>query len=234
MQGLDDVWVKVVEDLAEDALDSNQRTQIFLKLSDGGLGLSSACDTAPLGFLASWALVWPNVADAVGVVSWSTFSAKCVSVAQDIATAEEDMAQRGKNKLRAHDWVSGLFHSKGGQQGVWARELKSQRRVELIQALSEDDRVDFRSSGGPGAGGFLEAPVIKENESLPRMPNHHFKIALRDRLRLQVCPDGSTCLHRNTEGVVCGQPLDRRGKHAKLCNFGQARNARHDSLWEFC
>ena len=50
---LDDVWVGIVEDLAGDPLNDHQRTQCFLKLRDGGLGLTSAVDTAPLAFLAS-------------------------------------------------------------------------------------------------------------------------------------------------------------------------------------
>ena len=54
---LDDVWVGIVEDLAGDPLNEHQRTQCFL----GGLGLTSAVDTAPLGFLASWGFVLPEV-----------------------------------------------------------------------------------------------------------------------------------------------------------------------------
>ena len=74
---LDDVWAGIVEDLAGSPLNEQQRQQLFLKLRDGGLGLTSAADTAPLGFLASWALVVPEVAGAVGFVSWSTFAERC-------------------------------------------------------------------------------------------------------------------------------------------------------------
>ena len=50
---------------------------------------------------------------------------------------------------------------------------------------------------------------------------------------MPVCPPGSTCQRRSKEGVVCGKPLDPRGKHCKLCEFGPARTGRHDSLRDF-
>ena len=65
------------------------------------------------------------------------------------------------------------------------------------------------------------------------MPNAHFNIAIRDRLRLPVCPPGSTCQRRNADGHVCGKALDPWGKHAKLCEWGPARTGRHDSLRDF-
>ena len=113
------------------------------------------------------------------------------------------------------------------------RELKSLRRETLLQVPPQDEQVDFRSCGGPGAGGFLEQPVSREGETPVEMPDAHFKIAIRDRLRLDLCPEGARCQRRNAEGVVCGQLLDRRGKHAKLCEFGRARSARHDGLRDF-
>ena len=47
---------------------------------------------------------------------------------------------------------------------------------------------------------------------------------------LPVCPPGSTCHRRNKDGVICGKPLDPRGKHWKQCEIGPARIGRHDSL----
>ena len=195
--------------------------------------MNSAVDTAALGFLASWALTLPEVAAAVGTVSWATFADRCVSVSERIRAAEEDMAQRGNGKLDAHDWVSGHFHSTSKLQGKWARELRGFRREELLRELDQDERVDFRSCGGPGAGGFLEPPVCREEETPKCMPCAHFQVSLRDRLRLDVCPEGARCQRRTKDGVVCGVLLDRRGKHAKLCEVGRARTGRHDSLRDF-
>ena len=129
----------IVENLAGDPLNDHQRTHCFLKLRDGGLGLTSAEDTAPLGFLASWALVLPEVGAAVGAVSWTAFADRCVSVHEQIRFAEGDMAQRGDGKLVAHDWVlSGLLHLQ-----VWPARHVGTRVEKLAQG-------DSSASASPG------------------------------------------------------------------------------------
>ena len=50
------------------------------------------------------------------------------------------------------------------------------------------------------------------------------------RLRAPVCPAGSRCQHRRQDGTLCGEPLDPHGFHAKSCEVGQSRTARHDRL----
>eukprot|EP00973_Karenia_brevis_P044065 6105664-Karenia_brevis.AAC.1 len=61
------------------------------------------------------------------------------------------------------------------------------------------------------------------------MPDPHFRVALRRRLRLAVCPAGARCQHRRDDGRVCGELLDANGHHALTC-LGRARNSRHDRL----
>ena len=143
------------------------------------------------------------------------------------------MAQLGKGQLTAPDWVCCLFEPRAKLQGSWGHKLKSLNREVYLDLLSQDDKVDFRSFGGPGAGAFLEAPVVREDETPTFVPNAHFIVALRDRLMLPVCPPGSTCHRRNKDGVICGKPLDPRGKHCKQCKIGPARIGRHDSLCDF-
>ena len=65
------------------------------------------------------------------------------------------------------------------------------------------------------------------------MPDQHFLVSLRDRLRLPVCPPQATCQHRRQDGTLCGAPLDSRGKHALKCEVGPTREARHDGLRDF-
>ena len=84
----------------------------------------------------------------------------------------------------------------------------------------------LRGAGGPGAGGFL-LPV---EEGDPALPDAHFLAALKMRLRCLVCPDGTTCQHRRADGTVCGATLDPKGWHAKKCEVGGSRNARHDNM----
>ena len=55
LQRLDDTWLAIVQDIVGDPLPQDRRKQLFLRLADGGLGLTSAMETASLAFLASWA-----------------------------------------------------------------------------------------------------------------------------------------------------------------------------------
>ena len=93
--------------------------------------------------------------------------------------------------------------------------------------------MDLRSAGGPGAGGFLQPPVLFEDAPVKVMPDQHFCLMLRDRLLLGLCPPGATCQHRRVDGTLCGEALDSRGKHALKCEVGGARTARHDAMRDF-
>ena len=118
-------------------------------------------------------------------------------------------------------------------QSFWSAALQEERLKVLRASLSEDDQVDLRTAGGPGAGGFCESPVLFEDERPKTMPDQHFIVSLKDRLRLPVCPPGATCKHRRRNGILCGHPLDSRGKHVLKCEVGPTMEARHDSLRDF-
>ena len=92
LQRLDDTGLAIVQDIVGDPLPQGRHKQLFLRLADGGLGLTSAMEIAPLAFLANWAFVLPEVAATVGTVSWATFSQQCNSVGDSIRKAEERMA----------------------------------------------------------------------------------------------------------------------------------------------
>ena len=97
MQRLDDTWLAIVQDIVGDPLPQDRRKQLSLRLADGGLGLTSATETAPLAFLASWAFVLPEVAATVE----SGLCHGLRSVGDSIRKAEECMAQLGKGQLSA-------------------------------------------------------------------------------------------------------------------------------------
>jgi hypothetical protein len=236
---LDDVMVVVPSDKAEEAmqeqrlgdvLDEGQREQCFLRLADGGLGFNSALQAQEAAYLGSWALTLKDVASSSGVSSWQTFRARCAPLAASLDEAEAKMIEQSDGMLQAVDWVGLLSHPQGKLQSFWSAKLKETRKEKLMQELDQDDRVDLRSAGGPGAGGFLEVPTPFEDEVLKPMPEKHFSTMLQDRMRLQICPDNRTCQHRKQNGDLCGEPLDRRGKHALKCECGPSRTGRHDAL----
>lgn len=170
VQRLDEIWLSIVSDLAGDALDDSQKKQAFLRLPDGGLGITSAADTASLAYLASWALTLREVSATLGVSSWSAFLERCEPLGARIAQAEAAFRQRAGGEFEAADWVSCLAEPRGKLQGVWGHRLKAKQKRDLLQQLPLDDKVDLRSSGGPGAGGFLEPPIRKEGGDPKQMP----------------------------------------------------------------
>ena len=214
-------------------LSMDQRAQCFMRLSDGGLGFGSASQAAQAAFLGSWALALKDVADSLGVNSWEGFRSRCGPLASTIDDAETKLLADSGGNLQPVDWIGLLSEPKAKLQSFLSAGLQKQRLSELRASLSEDDQVDLRTAGGPGAGGFCEVPVLFEDEQPKTMPDQHFIISLKDRLRLPVCPPGATCQHRRRNGTLCGQPLDPRGKHALKCEVGPTREARHDSMRDF-
>jgi hypothetical protein len=229
----DEILLRGLEHLVGLPLSTDQRAQCFLRLSDGGLGFGSASQAAQAAFLGSWALALKDVADSLGVNSWEGFRSRCGPLASTIADAESKLLAESGGNLQPMDWIGLLSEPKAKLQSNLSAGLQKQRLSELRACLSEDDQVDLRTVGGPGAGGFCEVPVLFEDEQPKTMPDQHFIISLKDRLRLPVCPPGATCQHRRRNGTLCGQPLDSRGKHALKCEVGPTREGRHDSLRDF-
>ena len=229
----DDALVEGVQAIVGSPLDASRRAQVFMRLADGGLGFSSAEQAATAAFLGSWALCLHGVAECLGVASWASFGSRCGPLAQKLAEAEAKLIHDSGGSVQPVDWVGLLDEPRGKLQSFWFAKLREHRKKVLLQGLPQDDVVDVRSAGGPGAGGFLEPPVLFEEERPKPMPDKHFITALKDRLRLDVCPVGSVCQHRKEDGTLCGAPLDGRGRHAKKCCVGPTREARHNGLRDF-
>ena len=79
----------------------------------------------------------------------------------------------------------------------------------------------------------MEPPVVQEGETA-KTPDKHFRVALKDKLRLPVRPPGATCKLRRADGALRGEALDRRGGHALGCPCGLGRGNKHHGLQDFC
>ena len=202
-------------------------------MADGGLGFGSAALAVETAYLGSWAMSLKEVAASLGVSSWEGFRGRCGPVASSLAQAEARMLRESGGSIQPVDWVGLLGEPKSKLQGFWSAKLRARRKENVLGSLSQDDQVDLRSAGGPGAGGFLEPPVLFEGCQPKSMPDENFQVMLRDCLRLPVCPPGATCQHRRADGSLCGEPLDARGKHALKCEVGPTREARHDGMRDF-
>jgi hypothetical protein len=230
----DAVLAGIVADLAkEEILEDDQVFQTFLRLGDGGLGLGSAEAAVAAAYLGSWALTLHHITETMGVTSYEGFRTRCTLVTDSIDRAETRLREQGGGQVEPIDWLDYVRRSREKMQGAWSRKAREKDRDKFLSTLSTDERVDFRSNGGPGAGGFLEPPVVRDDMKAASMPDAHFEVMLRDRMRLPVCPAGSRCQHRSKQGVLCNEPLDPRGKHPLKCEVGGGLTRRHDPLRDF-
>ena len=98
-------------------------------------------------------MVLPDVAACMGVSSWESFQARCGPVAENIRRAEALLQEQGRGKLKMPDWVACVHAPHPKMQHAWSVKMKEDGRDQLLARLGDDDRVDFRSAGGPGRGG---------------------------------------------------------------------------------
>ena len=131
------------------------------------------------------------------------FRSRCGPLASTIADAESKLLADSGGNLQPMDWIGLLSEPKAKLQSILSAGLQKQCVSELRACLSEDDQVDLRTVGGPGAGGFCEVPVLFEDEQPKTMPDQHSIVSLKARLRLPVCPPGATCQHQRRNGTLC-------------------------------
>ena len=206
----DDAVFGCLEDLLQATLDDAQRLQATLRMVDGGCALPSAKETAPAAYAASWALVMQDVARGAAFVSWEDFRACCPLTVQSLREAEAALQAQGAMGDDPFEWLNTFQEPQPKLQAQWGKARSSAGRERLLGTLGEDDRVQFRGTGGPGAGGFLF-----RREGDQSMPEKHFLAAYKKRLSVLVCPPGARCQQKRADiGLPCNKPLDRRGWHA--------------------
>ena len=112
-------------------------------------------------------------------------------------------------------------------------ELVHKRTLqEHLDSLTQAQRAQHLSRGGPGAGAFLTAPP----DPADTMDDDKLSIAVATRLgtpwSAHPTPPTSTpmCPNVTAAGAICGQPLDPDGFHACLCGSGGGIVKRHDAV----
>ena len=173
----DDAVFGCLEDLLQAPLDDTQRLQATLRLVDGGCALPSAKETAPAAYAASWALVMQDVARGAGFASWEEFRTRCPLTLQSLQQAEAALRAQGALGDDPFEWLDTFQEPQLKLQGQWGKERSSSMRQRLLGALGEDDRLQFRGAGGPGAGGFL----LPREEGDQSIPDKHFLAAYKKR-----------------------------------------------------
>jgi len=204
-------------------LDSDRRTQLHLPGKDGGCGVSSAAQTRIPAYLGSWELCLAEVATTLGANSAQQFVAGLPTTRMTIETAAQDLRAQGVNDY-TFDWEVVIVEPRKRRQHELTGAVQDIVYARLMQNLPEGDCVDFRSSGGTGAAGFLEPPT----ESL-HMSDIHLRTAIRARLRLERPGFDATlghtgpvthCQHRYARtGAYCGQTIGPE-HNPSLCHVG--------------
>ena len=207
-------------------LSQDQRLQVFLPLRDSGMGLGSAEARRAGAFVGSWEQCFSEVAGACGP--------ETAEAVWEAAPLTRDALTRAQGVLRRQgasgslDWERRLGSPAKRRQKHWVQEVQEAMKGQLEGMVEESERVELRTAGGKGSGGFLEAATEEEQQ----IPDAHFIRALRRRLRVRPSEMGGTCRHKNkgNGGALCGQALDARGLHARVCNSGGGILRRHDRI----
>ena len=161
----------------------------------------------------------------------ASFQAKCPSIARAMQAASDVAKQQGALNRNGMTWHTLLENPIGKLQSVLARKAATKSRSDLLGSMSTEDAAECRSNGGTGAGAWLQPPP--EDADCKPLPDSHFRIQLRDRLLLDVCPPGALCQHRRRNGTLCLAPLDSRGHHSKKCKCQGLVEERHDQLRDY-
>ena len=154
------------------------------------------------------------------------FGEKALATLRGLQLAEEAVREQGaKGQL---DWERCLAGARRGRQKAWTEEVHEIMREQLLGQVGEEGQAEVRSASGPGAGAFLGGALDGE----PRLPDVHFKAAIRRRLRISTQGAAGICRHKFKDegGRLCGKPLDAKGWHARTCKVGGAVLRRHDRI----
>ena len=229
--------VGFVEGLLGTSLDDSQRRQLFMPVALGGCGLPSASLRRSAALLGSWEQCFADVARANDASSASSLLTRAPLVAASLEEAVREIRALGVPRYNS-DW-SGCFNGeRPKRQALLSQQVNKNCRRKLLADLGLEDKVDLRSAGGKGGAWLLPA-----TRSDHMMPNDHFVVALRLRLRVPnaghlraPADQGSQCHHRYVgSGMRCQGLLDTRGHHSLTCNVGGAVDARHNHVrdWLF-
>ena len=197
-------------------------SRTFLPLRDKGLGFQSVRLTSAAALAASWHESLPLVRsklDLHGIVQLE---------------CQNPIARRLMPEKTAHirkamdDQTLSL-----GDEGLKLSQniLAVASLTAASQAIQEQAAADLphsavlRSTSGPGAGAWLQAPEYP----CQRMLDIHFALALRVRLHCEIPMMAGVCRHRRPDGSICRALLDTKGVHAGSCAVGGWLVRRHNS-----
>ena len=216
--------LEMISGWVDTPLDASQRVQVFLPVREGGLGLGATEARRAAAYLGSWEQCLSAVASAGGSTTSASLLSQAPRSAASIHEAQTGLQQQG---VHAHvDWESRMVRPQRRRQRQWTREVQETMHARLLSELPELDAADLRSAGGAGAGAFLLSPT----DDVHQLPDSHFCVALRRRLRIRRGTHGHCRRKYKQTGSACSKPLDGQEVHARTCKVGGAIDRRHDRI----
>ena len=196
--------------------------RVFLRARDGGLGFQSVFLASPAAYAASWHACMPAILKRLDLPAASALEA-----ISPWARACLPVATRALRTALADESISIGDEGVPASQRILAKAPLAAAALEVAVEAARDTRTaaTLRSSGGVGAGVWLNAPT-QPNQHLS---NAQLTISLRTRLHLALPQCQGECQHRRRNGTVCGAPLDEKGFHARCCAVGGWLVKRHDA-----
>ncbi len=210
---------KALEDFVGTFLENSNlpavaRPRIYLRVSDGGLGMHSIAATAPAANAASWHSCIPHILKRIElptVSALTTASPWCAASLPD-CTLQIQLASGDPAAVVGDTDIS-------ASQRTLASAPLAAAAVKVRAIIATTGRfaqAAFRSAGGPGSAGWLLPPSLAPHF----LSNPAFRIALRTRLDLDIPCQVGLCQHRDAAGTLCGHPLDAKGHHSRSCRKG--------------
>ena len=210
---------------------SPDEPRLWLPLRKGGCGAASARSRVFAAPWAAWVAIREDVVSHIGATDVEALLDMAPALRQQVHDIHAGLSSQGTwPSIQFAAPAQALSHS------VTQKSLVSFIHMKLLRALRvgmDDTAVGFhRSTGGPGAGGFLETP----DDDRWVMTNSSFRIACLRRLGVPYPERASppdiapACPNKTRQGRVCGSPCDAFGIHLENCAPGGGLVSRHDSV----
>ncbi len=200
------------------------RPRIYLRVSDGGLGMHSVAATAPAANAASWHSCIPHILKRIELptVSALTTASPWCAASLPACTLQIQLASGDPAAIVGDPDISASQRTLASAP-LAAAAVKTRA---LVATTGRAAQAAFRSAGGPGSAGWLLPPSLAPHF----LSDPCFRIAVRTRLDLDIPCQVGVCQHRDAAGTLCGEALDAKGQHARSCRKGGWLVKKHNSI----
>ena len=196
--------------------------RIFASITDGGFGFTCATHIKDSALIASWAQVAPAILRQMNMADMATLLANAPATRAQLHNAINKC-----DPALAHT-LADIKHGTTPhprQQKKLTAILRKHDQVQCTNAMSAEDMSIFLSTGGAGAGSWLNPPI----DDIVPLSDTHFAIASKMRLNKPLTNALTHC-QRQTDQRTCNCMTNRQLHHALQCPFGPYRNRRHNAI----